>query len=282
MSSMIQQSSSNCSNDADANAVNDKRFTPLMSASKFGRLDVVRALFGDPRVDFLAKEHRGLTTVELAKDDVIRNRIDEMVLVSNVPAADGRVTAVVRSFFVEDASVRMIIKSATRSGNMINVTTSRRSLTDFENLVMWLALELPASWLPSIFNFRSPFQIMSRPSKAVLEDIQMRLDKFLKLMLSHSTFSTHESLWEFILFPEIHPDMMAERSRKKSEIRAENVREEYEPVEDVYDVTSFVEHAGESIRSIDFSTKGITQRLNSVRLGQSSKAPFHSSSNTFI
>ncbi|KAG8525608.1 uncharacterized protein KY384_009252 [Bacidia gigantensis] len=256
--------------DTDTNATNDKRFTPLMLASKFGRLDVVRALFGDARVDFLAKEHRGLTAVELAKDDEIRNRIDDMVLVSNVPQADGRVTAIVRSFFVEDASVRMIIKSATRNENMISVTAGRRSLTDFENLAKWLALELPASWLPSIFNFRSPFQIASRPSKAILEDIQTRLDKFINLMLSHSTFSTHESLWEFLLFPEIQPDMMAERSRKKAEIRAENVREEYEPVEDVRDVASFVEHARESIRGIDQSTKSVTRRVANIRLGLSS------------
>ena len=257
--------------DADPNAITrDKKFTPLMQASKYGRMDVVRALFSDPRVDFLIKELRGLTAVELAKDDEIRNRIDDMVLVSNVPALDGRVTSVVRSFFVEDASIRLIIKSATRSDGLISVTTGRRSSTDFEHLAKWLALEHPASWLPSIFNFRSPFQIASRPSKAILEDIQTRLDGFLKLMLAHSTFSTHELLWEFVLFPEIQPDMMAERSRKKAEIRAENVREEYVPVENVREVSSFVDHARESIRSIDHSTKSVTRRVIALRLGHSS------------
>lgn len=262
--------------DADPNAITrDKKFTPLMQASKFGRMDVVRALFSDPRVDFLIKELRGLTAVELAKDDEIRNRIDDMVLVSNVPALDGRVTSVVRSFFVEDATIRLIIKSATRSGDgVISVTTGRRSLTDFEHLAKWLALEHPASWLPSIFNFRSPFQVASRPSKAVLEDIQTRLDGFLKLMLAHSTFSTHELLWEFVLFPEIQPDMMAERSRKKAEIRAENIREEYVPVENVREVSSFVDHARESIRSIDHSTKSVTRRVIALRLGHSSLSPF--------
>ena len=250
--------------DTDPNATNAKRFTPLMVASKYGRMDMVRALFGDPRVDVLAKEQRGMTAVELAKDDDIRNRIDDMVLVSNVPAADGRVTAVVRSFFVEDASVRMIIKSATRNINgMIGVTTCRRSLTDFENLAKWLALEHPASWLPWIFNFRSPFQIPSRPSRAVLQDIQIRLDRFLKIMLEHSTFSTHELLWEFILFPEIQPDMMAERTRKKAEIRTENIRDEYEPVDDVRDVSSFVEHARESIRGVNHATKSVVKRVAS-------------------
>ena len=253
--------------DSDPNATNDKRFTPLMVASKYGRMDMVRALFSDQRVDVLAKESRGMTAVELAKDDEIRNRIDDMVLVSNVPAADGRVTAVVRSFFVEDASIRLIIKSAVRNDNgMIGVTTCRRSLTDFENLAKWLSLEHPASWLPSIFNFRSPYQIPSRPSRAVLHDIQVSLDKFLKIMLAHSTFSTHELLWEFILFPEIQPDMMAERSRKKAEIRSENISEDYEPVEDVRDVSTFFEHARESIRGINHSTKSVIRRVASARV----------------
>ncbi len=263
--------------DSDPNGTNDKRFTPLMVASKYGRMDMVRALFSDQRVDVLAKESRGMTAVELAKDDEIRNRIDDMVLVSNVPAADGRVTAVVRSFFVEDASIRLIIKSAVRNDNgMIGVTTCRRSLTDFENLAKWLSVEHPASWLPSIFNFRSPYQIASRPSRAVLQDTQVRLDKFLKIMLAHSTFSTHELLWEFILFPEIQPDMMAERSRKKAELRSENIREDYEPVEDVRDVSTFVEHARESIRSINFSTKSIIRRVAGVRVGSSSRYSLNS------
>ena len=260
--------------DSDPNATNDKRFTPLMVASKYGRMDMVRALFSDQRVDVLARESRGMTAVELAKDDEIRNRIDDMVLVSNVPAADGRVTAVVRSFFVEDASIRLIIKSAVRNDNgMIGVTTCRRSMTDFENLAKWLSVEHPASWLPSIFNFRSPYQIASRPSRAVLQDIQVRLDKFLKIMLAHSTFSTHELLWEFVLFPEIQPDMMAERSRKKAELRSENIREDYEPVEDVRDVSTFVEHARESIRGINHSTQSVIRRVTSVRVGSSSMSP---------
>ncbi|KAL8995666.1 MAG: hypothetical protein Q9169_004636 [Polycauliona sp. 2 TL-2023] len=252
--------------DINVNAANDKRFTPLMVASKYGRVDMIRVLFGDRRVDVQAKELRGMTAVELAKDDEVRNRIDDMILVSHVPAADGRVTAVVRSFFVEDASIRLIIKSAVRNENgMIGVTTCRRSLTDFENLAKWLSLEHPASWLPSIFNFRSPFQITARPSKAVLHDLQVRLDRFLKIMLAHSTFSTHELLWEFILFPEVQPEMMEERSRKKAETRAENIKEQYEPVEDVREVESFVGHAREALRGVNHSTKSTIRRVANIR-----------------
>lgn len=252
--------------DCDPNAPNDKRFTPLMVASKYGRVDMVRAFFSDPRVDLSAREYRGMSAVELAKDDDMRNRIDDMVLVSNIPAADGRVTAVVRSFFVEDCSIRLVIKSAIRNQNgTIGVTTCRRSLTDFENLARWLSVEHPASWIPSIFNFRSPFQIPSKPSRAVLQDIQARLDGFLKVMLAHFTFATHELLWEFVLFPEIQPEMMAERSRKKAEIRGEKIREDFKPVDDVREVEDFVSHAREMIRAVNVSTKGVTRRSINIR-----------------
>ncbi|KAI9775849.1 MAG: hypothetical protein M1835_005673 [Candelina submexicana] len=252
--------------DSDPNATNDKRFTPLMVASKYGRIDMVRALFSDPRLDLNAKEFRGLTAVELAKDDEIRNRIDDLVLFSSSAAEDGRITAVVRSFFVEDATIRLVLKSGAPNPNStVTVTTCRRSLAEFEALAKLLAIEHPASWLPSIFNFRSPFQIPSKPSRAVLRDIQYRLDNFLRIMLAHSTFSTHEMLWEFFLVPDLQPEMMVERSQKKAEIRAETVKEEYEPVTDLQDVESFVGHAREMVRGVNHSTRSVIRRATKLK-----------------
>lgn len=253
--------------DSDVNATNDKKFTALMVASKYGRLEMVRVLFGDPRVDLLAKELRGLTAVELAKDDDVRNRIDDLILFSGQPAADGRITAVVRSFFVEDATIRLVVKSGAPSAHQsFTVTTCRRSLGDFEQLAKLLALENPASWLPSISGMRSPFQLPSKPSRAVLRDIQVRLDGFLKILLAHSTFSTHEMLWEFFLVPDIQADMMEQRSKLKAETRVEKVRDEYEPIEDVRDVEQFVDHARDMVRSVNFSTKSLARRANAVRI----------------
>lgn len=253
--------------DSDVNATNDKKFTALMVASKYGRLEMVRALFGDPRVDLFAKELRGLTAVELAKDDDVRNRIDDLILFSGTPAADGRITAVVRSFFVEDATIRLVVKSGAPSQNQsFTVTTCRRSLADFEHLAKLLALENPASWLPTISGMRSPFQFPSKPSRAVLRDIQIRLNGFLKILLSHSTFSTHEMLWEFFLVPDIQADMMEQRSKLKAETRVEKVREEYEPVDDLRDVEQFVDHAREMVRSVNYSTKSVARRANMMRV----------------
>ena len=252
--------------DSDVNATNDKKFTALMVASKYGRLEMVRALFGDPRVDLFAKELRGLTAVELAKDDDVRNRIDDLILFSGPPGPDGRITAVVRSFFVEDATIRLVVKSGAPSNNQsFTVTTCRRSMADFEHLAKLLAVENPASWLPTISGMRSPFQLPSKPSRAVLRDIQIRLDGFLKILLAHSTFSTHEMLWEFFLVPDIQADMMEQRSNAKAEARVETVRDEYEPVEDVRDVEQFVDHAREMVRSVNYSTKSVARRANMVR-----------------
>lgn len=252
--------------DSDVNAINDKKFTPLMVASKYGRLEMVRVLFGDPRVDLFAKEGRGLTAVELAKDDDVRNRIDDLILFSGQPGPDGRITAVVRSFFVEDATIRLVVKSGAPSTQQsFTVTTCRRSLADFEHLAKLLGLENPASWLPSIAGMRSPFQFPSKPSRAVLRDIQVRLDGFLKILLAHSTFSTHEMLWEFFLVPDIQSDMMEQRSKLKAETRIEKVREEYEPVEDIKDVEQFIDHARDTVRSVNYSTKSVARRANMLR-----------------
>jgi hypothetical protein len=252
--------------DSDVNATNDKKFTALMVASKYGRIEMVRALFGDPRVDLFAKELRGLTAVELAKDDEIRNRIDDLILFAGQPAADGRITSVVRSFFVEDATIRLVVKSGAPSANQsYTVTTCRRSLSDFEHLAKLLALENPASWLPSISGMRSPFQLPSKPSRAVLRDIQIRLDGFLKILLAHTTFATHEMLWEFFLVPDIQADMMEQRSNAKAAARIDNVRDEYEPIDDIRNVEQFVDHARDMVRSVNYSTKSVARRANMVR-----------------
>lgn len=249
--------------DVDVNATNDRKFTPLMVASKYGRFDVVRAFFGDARVDITAKELRGLTAVDLAKDDDVRNRIDDLVLFAAPPGNESRTTAVVRSYFVEDASIRFVLKSgAPVDKHSYAVTTCRRSLTDFEHLAKLLAMENPASWIPSLAGLRSPFQIPVKPSRAVLKDLQVRMDWFLRILLAHPTFATHEMLWEFFLVPDLQPDMMEQRSRLKAETRAEKVRDEMEPLEDVREVEQFVDHARENVRSVNHSTKSVARRTN--------------------
>jgi small subunit ribosomal protein S11 len=276
--------------DCDPNATNDKRFTPLMMASKYGRVDQVRILFMDPRVDVHVKEARGLTAVELAKDDEVRNRIDDLILLSHPPSAcgdpSGRVTTVVRSFFVEDATVRFILKSgapyppsesvaSSRPGSTTyTVTTCRRNFSDFENLAKWLAVEHPASYMPSLSEFRNPFQIHSKPSRSVLHDLQERLDRFLKTLLAHPTFATHEMLWEFFLVPELQPEMVADRSRRKAAVLIETISDEYAPVslEGMRDTEQFVTHAQEMVRGVHANTRSLIRRGHALQNGASDLA----------
>lgn len=251
--------------DVDVNATNDRKFTALMVASKYGRYDMVRALYGDPRLDIGAKDLRGLTAVELAKDDEVRNKMDDLTLFSMPAAEDGRVTGVVRSFFVEDATIRLVIKSgAPTDTKSFTITTCRRSLADFERLANLLSLENPASWIPTVSSQRTPFQIPAKPSRAVLKDIQVRTSWFLKILLAHPTFATHEMLWEFFLVPDLQPDMIEQRSKLKAETRAENIHEEYEPLGDIREVEQFVDHARDMVRSVNFSTKSVARRANGL------------------
>ncbi len=251
--------------DVDVNATNEKRFTPLMVASKYGRYDMVRSLFADPRVDLGAREARGLTAVELAKDEDVRNKIDDLGLFSMPASRDGRITGVVRAFFVEDGTVRLVLKSAAPTDHdSYTVTTSRRSLSDFEQLGRLLAEENPASWVPTVTDTRTPFQLPSKPSRALLRDIQAKMDWFLRTMLNHPTLSKHEMLWEFFLVPELQLGTMEERTRLKIEARIERIREEYEPVQDLRAVEQFVNHAREIVRSVNYATKSATRRVNSV------------------
>lgn len=253
--------------DSDVNAANDKRYTPLMVESKYGRIDLVRALFADARVDTTLKDIRGLTAVDLAKDDEVRNRIDDLVLLAAPGGQDGRMTTIVRSYFMEDATTRFVLKSgAPNTDGMVTVTTCRRTIPDFENLSRWLSLECPASWLPIHFNLPSPFLIPSKPSRAVLRDNQIRLDNYFRNLLTHATFSTHELVWEFFLVPEIDVDMLTERTKRKAEARVDNVKDDYEPVTDTLEVENFVEHARDQIRGMISTTKKLIRSTNRRRM----------------
>ncbi|KAG9775201.1 hypothetical protein KCU88_g5198, partial [Aureobasidium melanogenum] len=257
--------------DVDLNAMNDRKFTPLMLASKYGRVDMVRILLGDPRIDLHLREARGLTAVELAKDDEVRNRIDDLTLFapSNSPDLAGRITSIVRSFFVEDGSSRYILKSGAPnpavSSTTYTITTSRRALQDFENLAKWLKMDSPASYMPTIAasNFRGPFQLHSRPSRAVLYDAQTHLDRFLKILMNHPTFSTHEMLWEFFLVPDMLQEQMAERAKLKAELVQEKIMDEYEPLTsrvDMNAVDTFVSHSREMVRRLNISTRSVMRK----------------------
>jgi cob(I)alamin adenosyltransferase len=95
--------------------------------------------------------------------------------------------------------------------------------------------------------------------------MQLRLDAFLKILLRHPTFSTHEMVWEFFLVPDIDSSMLAERSARKAELRVERLREEYAPIYDVREVELFVQHMRENIRALHHASRSVLRRANKVR-----------------
>jgi hypothetical protein len=262
--------------DCDVNAANDKRFTPLMVSSKYGRAELIRTLFGDLRVDLTMRDFRGLTAVELAKDDDIRNRIDDLVLLAAPPGKDGRMTTVVRAFFVEDSTVRLVLKSGAPNPNgTITVTTCRRAASDFETLAKLLAIECPASWLPTQFSLPSPYLIPHKPSRAILRDTQIRLDNFFQALLTHGTFSTHELVWEFFLVPDIDPALLSERTKRKAEARLENLKDDYEPITDTHGVENFVAHARDQVKGVTGAVRRTIRAVNRSRMRAADLAESH-------
>lgn len=240
--------------DLDVNAVNDRKFTPLMSASKYGKHGVISLLLNDPRVDLDARDLRGLSATELAKDDSSRRRLDHMVMLSRRQSnPNDQTPTIVRSIFIDNGTFRMVLEAISSAPGETPVPVScRRSLYEFQDLLGWLTLEHPASWIPScgIRDILSPFAHPAKPSRAVLMDAQQRLDRVLKLLLTHATFSTHELVWEFFLVPDLSPAQLAERTHRKAELRMEKIREDTEPLSDVTEVEMFVQHAQDQTRRL--------------------------------
>jgi len=252
----------------DVNAGNERKFTPFMVASKYGKLDLVNILLSDARTEVQMRDARGLTAIDLAKDDDIRNTIDDLILLSKPTGnqIQGRTTMIVRSFFGEDLTSRLLLKSVDIGQNgEAMVTTCRRNFADFRNLAAWLSLEHPASWLPDVFDVTSPFLLPSRPSRQGLHDIQLRLDQFLQNLLTHSTFANHELLWEFFLVPDIDIDMLAERSKRKAEIRVENLKDEFDPIIDTTEVQVFISTANEQMEKLFTLTGTVIRCINKQR-----------------
>ncbi|KAK9241356.1 hypothetical protein V1525DRAFT_7924 [Lipomyces kononenkoae] len=227
--------------DIDLNRVNDKGLTPLMVNSKFSRLAAIEVLTKKAEVDVSRRNFRGLNAAELAKDENTRTQIEDITLFRKHPIRDDRVTSVLRGF-ISDDNVHFIVKSGIIS-SVSTITSVRRTFTDFTFMAKWLAFELPASWIPALQIPHNPFAIPSRPARSVIRDVQFKLDSFLRTLLLHPTFSTHELLWEFFLVSELSKELSEKRSKQKYESRKDTLEEEYPPLENTDESVVFFNHA---------------------------------------
>ncbi|KAK9477625.1 hypothetical protein V1514DRAFT_109534 [Lipomyces japonicus] len=235
--------------DIDLNRVNDKGLTPLMVNSKFARIGAIEVLTNQSGVDIDRRNFKGLSAAELAKDERTRARIEDIMLFRKDPIQDGRITSVLRSYFAED-NVHFIIKSGI-SPAVNSISSVKRTYSDFTFMAKWLAFELPASWIPLLNIPRNPFAVPSRPSRAVIRDVQFKLDSFLRTLLLHPTFSTHELLWEFFLVTEFSRELSSERSKNKAESRKDTLIDDYPPLDNIEEATVFFNHAVTELQRLD-------------------------------
>jgi hypothetical protein len=212
-----------------------------MVNSKFSRIGAIEALTKKPEVDIGRRNFRGLNAAELAKDETTRARIEDITLFRKCPIRDNRVTSVLRGF-ISDDNVHFVLKSGIMP-NSSTITSVRRTFTDFTFIAKWLAFELPASWIPILQIPQNPFAVPSRPARSVVRDVQFKLDSYIRTLLLHPTFSTHELLWEFFLVNEFSKDLSERRSKQKYESRKDTLEEEFPPLENTDESVVFFNHA---------------------------------------
>ncbi|KAI5292340.1 hypothetical protein KEM55_007872 [Ascosphaera atra] len=111
-------------------------------------------------------------------------------------------------------------------------------------------------------HFLSPFQIPSKPSRAVLHEVQDHYDLLLKILLAHPTFGLHELLWEFFLVPEMETEMMRERSQRKAAALAETIADDYQPVmkEGLREIEQVVSYTQDAVRSVHAASSSVIRR----------------------
>lgn len=251
----------------DPNLVNDRQFTPLMVLSKYEKIDAIVALLHDPRVDVYPREARGLTAVELAKTESARDAMDDQLFMFLYPFP-GPAVGVIRAMLVEDATIRIVLKSRSTFPEGFRITTTKRGLDDFFALARRLLAESPASWLPSINDLLTPFNLPSKPSRAVLRDIQFRLDSFFKTLLSHPTFSRNPLVWEFILAPELDTKTLDARTDIIARSTTERIKEEYAPLADVRDTDAFIAHTRDAVATLDRATRTVREAVLRLRIAE--------------
>lgn len=190
--------------DIDVNWPNDAGFSPLMYHSKFSHVESVLALLEDNRVELL-----GLPgALEVARDlDTIK------ALEFSTAAATKQKTGIVRTTF-QNGVLQFVIRT--------NDVAVRRTVDDFRFLEEWLAYENPYSWVPTLSKLFNPKYFRGQIVYQLFKEIQIHLDTFLNVLVSHPTYKSHELVWEFLLVQDISRDSVIERCRRK----LENVREE--------------------------------------------------------
>lgn len=105
------------------------------------------------------------------------------------------------------------------------LSSVKRSFDDFKFLAKWLGYENPYSWVPPLYIPNGPKILHGKTVYQLFHEVQNRLNCFLRTLMKHPTFGTHELFWEFILVQDISRDSVIERCRRKLQNQQESQME---------------------------------------------------------
>lgn len=263
--------------DLDVNWPNEHGYTPLMFYSKFSRVESIKILLNDERLDSHLQGENGVNAIEVARDlDTIIYLESEccffflVLFVANclgvylsdekTQKAD-RTTGIVRTSLSQGSLLFVICTGDPR--NPGTITSVRRSIEDFRFLEKWLFYENPHSWVPSLYRLFNPKFLRGKIIYQLFHEIQIKLNTFLKVLTLHPTFANHELLWEFLLVQDITRDNIIDRCRRKLESQRESQLESailYNPGDlDLIEV--FFNHARQEIGSLSKASHMLHQGM---------------------
>ncbi|ANB12337.1 hypothetical protein AWJ20_587 [Sugiyamaella lignohabitans] len=104
-------------------------------------------------------------------------------------------------------------------------------------------------------------------SRQMIHEMEVRLNTFLRTLISHPTFGQHELLWEFILIQDMSQHQCIERSRRKLESRKEFQYEDftlYGPA-DLESIEVFFDHARQETQKISSSLERLARIIGQLR-----------------
>lgn len=202
----------------DTNWPNELGFTPLMTYAKYSRLEAIKELLKDKRVDIHVQNDGGTTALEIAKEPETLRYLESAYL----PFVDEK--SVQNSGYHHSSS---ILHTSLSRGRLYFIITSGvpfdpssltsvcRTFEDFKFLAKWLGYENPYSWVPPVELLSGPKILHGNTVYQLFNDVQIRLNVFLRALTMHPTFANHELLWEFVLVQDIEKESVIERCRRK-------------------------------------------------------------------
>lgn len=215
----------------DTNWPNELGFTPLMTYTKYSRLEAIHTILEDGRVDINIQNEGGTTALEIARDPETIKYLESAYL----PYVDEKSLQI--SGYHHSSSVLHTSLSRGRlyfiitSGvpfDPFSLTSVRRTFEDFKFLAKWLGYENPYSWVPPLDTLVGPKILHGKTVYQLFHEVQIRLNVFLRALFMHPTFANHELLWEFVLVQDIEKESVIERCRRKLQNQQEHQMEKEE------------------------------------------------------